>query len=640
MKFKDLKIGTKLYSGFIIASVLTLLVGLIGIRSISNIVYQLEISKIANNIRVNAGAAQTGSLLYIVTGEEMYTNHVDEVTGNIQNLTAEVDALLVAERDQEIVNEIVNYNVNYKADNLRFHKLQEERQLEYEKWVETALDATAQIVTVIEDAKAESKANRGNYAAVERVFQVQEAENAFNRVRITANVYVSNPSEELANKLRDEIHTIQKIFADTEQLMSTEKTRNAMKLASANVQAYENQFDRYKAILEKEDEIKTSQLEQSELLLAKAGGLSEKVYGNVDATESKAVFTLILIIAFAVAFGIALGAIITRGISQPLKEGVVLANSIAAGDLTNVVEMDQKDEIGMLANALKVMQNKLREVIGAVLVSSTEIATASNQLSAGATEQAASTEEVSSTMEQISANIQQNSENAKQTDGIANKSANEIEVGYESVSKTVRSMKDIAEKITIIEEIAEKTDLLAINAAIEAARAGEHGKGFAVVAIEVRKLAERSQVAAAQINAAAKESVEVAEETGKKMGEIVPEIQKTSQLVQEIAAASNEQTSGAAQVNNALMQLNGVNQNTSASSEELASQAEQLKQLVSFFKVDAQSIQRVSQAGMSAKTNGQTTPSVMAYQNTKASANGAELNLVKDWSDDEFEHYN
>jgi methyl-accepting chemotaxis protein len=213
-------------------------------------------------------------------------------------------------------------------------------------------------------------------------------------------------------------------------------------------------------------------------------------------------------------------------------------------------------------------------------------------MSQGATEQASSAEEVSSSMEEMSSNIRQNADNALQTEKIAKKASSDAEEGGRAVEETVTAMKEIAVKTGIIEEIARQTNLLALNAAIEAARAGEHGKGFAVVASEVRKLAERSQKAAAEIKELSGTSVIIAEKAGEMLGRIVPDIQKTAELVAEISAASSEQNSGAEQINKAILQLDEVIQQNASSSEEmssmaeeLSSQAEQLSESIAFFKV-------------------------------------------------------
>jgi methyl-accepting chemotaxis protein len=309
---------------------------------------------------------------------------------------------------------------------------------------------------------------------------------------------------------------------------------------------------------------------------------------------------VIIATAVAIPAGIVIALLIANTIVAALLKGVVFAKQLAGGDLSATIDLDQKDELGTLAENLREMAGRLRGIVADVMTAadnvaagSGELSTSAQEMSEGSTEQAAAAEEASSSMEQMASNIRQNADNAHQTEKISKKASDDARQTGQAVGEAVTAMKQIAQKIGIIEEIARQTNLLALNAAIEAARAGEHGKGFAVVAAEVRKLAERSQGAAREITDLAGSSVDVAERAGTMLVQLVPDIQKTAELISEISAASGEQNTGAEQINTALNQLNLVTQqNASAAeemastSEELASQAQYLQDSIGFFKVD------------------------------------------------------
>ncbi|HEX7918850.1 MAG TPA: methyl-accepting chemotaxis protein, partial [Gemmatimonadales bacterium] len=348
----------------------------------------------------------------------------------------------------------------------------------------------------------------------------------------------------------------------------------------------------------------------------------ERAANEIEVTTARAIFIMLVVMAIALVVGFLLSLVTSRSITLPLFTALTAANRVAEGDVATEITGGGKDETGQLLNAMRAMVGSIREmadaagqiaegdltvrirprserdvlanslsnmvgklsqVIGevrsgaaALTGASSQVSATSQSLSQGTSEQAASVEETTSSLEQMSASITKNAENSRSMEQMALKGSSDATESGKSVGDTVTAMKDIAEKISIIEEIAYQTNLLALNAAIEAARAGEHGKGFAVVATEVRKLAERSQSAAKEIGGLAGSSVRVAERSGSLLNELVPAIRKIADLVQKVAAASTEQAAGVSQINRALLTVDQVTQRNASASEELASTAEEM----------------------------------------------------------------
>jgi methyl-accepting chemotaxis protein len=347
------------------------------------------------------------------------------------------------------------------------------------------------------------------------------------------------------------------------------------------------------------DNLQTQRDMLEQIIQANAKFMADARAGaDQDYKNSRMLLVALASISLLIAVGAAVW--ISLSISRGLARAASLAQAVAGGDLTRTINNVPQDEIGDLIGHVNNMVARLRTVVSDALSASDNVASGSQelsssaeQLSEGATEQAAAGEEASSSMEQMAANIKQNADNAAQTEKIARQSAGDAQLSGEAVNRAVDAMRTIAEKITIVQEIARQTDLLALNAAVEAARAGEHGKGFAVVASEVRKLAERSQSAAAEIGSVSSQTVKAAQDAGEMLTKLVPNIKKTAELVAEISAACREQDLGADQINQAIQQLDQVTQQNasaseemSATSEELAAQSEQLRASIAFFRIE------------------------------------------------------
>jgi len=625
MKFKDLKLGRKLAIGFGLLIAITAAIGIVAILNMNTIKNgsnklsdsYVPIVRVSNDIERNAlltmynmrGYGLTGDMKYLEQAEtylQATNNHLNqarEISGNNAELNrlsndAQV-AITMLDNYRTLINKTVNANEDLDSYRNQMDRAASEFMDNCFNYLSDQNTTFARDIVNTNDKKLfagrlnkitwiNDIVDKGNELRVAN-FKSQSLRNPQTYQMVLNSFDISDEMRKLRNFTRTDQN-----FAALDDI---ESAADHYKMAMQNY--LETWLDLNNLAIERDD--------VGQQLLAQAqkvanDGMESTQAVAIDARDRSKASSGVLLIGLIIAMvaGVVMAASLTRIITNPIKQGVDFAESISKGDLTAELKVDQNDEVGRLAKALQEMVGRLKEIITGIISGADSIAAASlqmsstsQQMSQGASEQASSAEEVSSSMEQMSANIQQNTSNAQETEKIAVAASSGVLEGNETSQRSVQAMREIAEKITIINDIAFQTNILALNAAVEAARAGEHGKGFAVVASEVRKLAERSGEAANDIDRLSREGVDISEKAGKVLSEIVPEIEKTAHLVKEISAASMEQSSGSDQVNTAIQQLSQVTQQNAAASEEMAtsaeelsSQAEQLQELVAFFKID------------------------------------------------------
>jgi methyl-accepting chemotaxis protein len=688
---KNMKLGMKIGLGFGVVIAIALLLGAIAVwnmRSVSGLADKLDTqlvpeSGLADSIAQSYLSAMLEIRGYGFTMDKKFLDkgmkHIEQINKDlkeIKELFSKFSDKASVEQVEKVIAKTAEWErltgeTTAKNDTLKAIR---------NRMAETGVSLKKDIDELASDRKGTGKSelNSGSESGkgvsdVARLALINDMGELYVGMRVT---FWKAQAERDMQQMQGILQNLEEIGRKLETLKSATTQESQLKLMESiksELAAYKtlvNEFDTTWAAMD-EVAAKRAQVayEAMDITKAAADAAAHETKSIATATVSKLSFSstvMIVGLLLAIALGTCIALFVTRAIVNPLVNALDISNKLSEGDLRMKIQVDSTDETGQLLTSMSHMVSKLKEIVGEVKragdnvsAGSQELSASAEELSQGATEQAASAEEVSSSMEEMVSNIKQNADNALQTEKIAIKSAEDAGKGGAAVSETVSAMKDIAGKISIIEEIARQTNLLALNAAIEAARAGEHGKGFAVVASEVRKLAERSQTAAGEISQLSTTSVDVAERAGEMLLRIVPDIQKTADLVQEISSACNEQNTGADQINKAIQQLDQViQQNASASeqmastSEELLSQAEQLQGIIAFFRTDdidrTASEVRVSQKGMSAarKKPALKPKSAPAVVQTEHEGNGKAHGFMLDMGsgktdaeDHEFERY-
>ncbi len=612
--FANMKLSMKLGLGFGIVLALLGLTALLSYNALSTAAEGFEdyrgLARNTNNsgrVQANVLSMRLAALGYYTSNNEAQLTQQRERFKMLNDLLDEAKDSAQNDEQRKAYDQMAQTVTDYGDTFNAIIKLIERRH----DLVANTLDVVGpeleqHLTAILESAKADNDMDAAYYAA--------EAERHLLLARLYVAKFLDTNSNDHAARAIKEFEELQRFLAIIDKEIQNPNRRARLASIMAIEGKYLTAFQELENTISERNRLKADKLDPAGRLVATLAedlklGIKEKqdaLGPRLQASNDNAQRFVVILSLIAIALGLSIAYLITRVVMKQIggepDYAAQLVNKIAEGDMTVDIQLQPGDNNSMLF-AFKKMVDRLAQIISEVRSATDNISSASEQVSSTAqsvsqatSEQAASVEETSAAVEQMSASVNQNTDNAKVTDGMAQQASRQAKDGGTAVTQTVQAMKQIADKISIIDDIAYQTNLLALNAAIEAARAGDHGKGFAVVAAEVRKLAERSQVAAQEISEVARGSVELAERAGQLLTDMVPAITKTSDLVQEITAASSEQSGGLGQINTAMAQMNQITQQNASASEELAAtaeemsgQAEQLQQLVAFFKVNVQS---------------------------------------------------